>query len=222
MAVYIWAKDGEWKPDANHTRFYFPLESNANDYSWRTDITITNTSTNITYAELWWVKCANGNGSNAKITFSPNWIINRNTDTYSTFSLLFYAKSYSTGSSYTKIMEWAIQNTCYITANFQSASPLASVSTNQRHLYTVTQNKNTQLVKAYVDWVFVSQWTDTYAPRWNWANSYEQAQNLFCNRWWTQQFFNWWVREFLWENIEWTAEQVATYRTWIKKKLWIS
>lgn len=221
MWVYIWKSLTPRTPDPTRTRFYFPFESNANDYSWRTDITISTTPSNVSYASLWGVNCINGNWSSSKVLITPNWIINKNTDTYWTFGILFYANSYSTGSSYTKILEFAIQNTNYISVNFANWSPISNISTNSRHSYIQTGNKTTQTYKIYIDWVLVTSWTNTDQPRWNWTNSYEQAQYVLCNRWGNTQYFNWWVREFFAENIEWTEQQIAEYYEWIKQELGI-
>lgn len=203
----------DWKPDASRTLLYLPLESNATDYSWNSRWT---SPSNITYASLWGIMCANANWSNSKIQVTPNWFCNYNNDTYWTISMLVYLRSLATSWAWTKWIEFAIQNK----TQFVIWWGWFSEWLNKRLHVVSVRNKTDWTHKYYINWELSVSETLSDMPRWKWPNSYEQGQYLFCSRWGNNNRMNWWMRELIIENVLWSDEYIANYYKWIKNKLW--
>ena len=222
----------EWKPDASRTLLYLPLESNTNDYSGNSRTT---SATSVTFTTVGWVQSAHV-WTSWWIIVTPNGFINHSTP-YMTTSALVYVTSQTT-SARRNVFEWAIQNTLYFatklvenSSNIQVDWGNSNVASNSiipnswMHIVHTCWTPWTWYSKMYINWVLVgtaSMASDAY-PRWNRPNSYQQSQTVLNWRGWVSasQWLNWNAREIIFENIEWSDEDVSKYYQRIKNKLWI-
>ena len=230
--VYEWYEPPyEWKPDASRTLLYLPLESDATDMSGNNRTT---SPSSITYTTVGWITSAHI-WTNWWISVSPLWFIT-NTNP-KTISFLYYVTS-QTSSSRRYLMERAVKNKTYqnililgntsywnCSASNTIISTSWSVVANSWQHVVITQNNDSNDAtgyKIYINWVLNNTTSWNAKPRWSWPNSYEQVQNLFSNRDGlnTNQSLNGNVREIIFEDIEWSADDVSNYYTRIKAKLW--
>ena len=211
-----------WTPDASRTLLYLPLESNATDQSWNSRST---SPSNITYANLWWIMCANGNGSSSKIQVTPTDIVVWSTEW--TVSMLVYYTWWS--SEYRIAMNfnrygsywlgvWVYSWTYTIWGN-ASTPTLPSVTTNSWVHISYTVDSSWTIF--YINWTKVWYGTkNTSSVRWNWSNDSNWNQYLFCSRGWDNNYWKWWIREVIIEKRKRSAEDVSKYYQRIKAKLW--
>ena len=212
----------EWTPDASRTLLYLPLESNATDYSWNSRST---SPSNITYANLWWVMCANANGSSSKISVTPTTFLS-SSDTQGTMSMLVYGSSRS--STARQAIEFA-SSTSWVILRYQTNDNRTLIgwfdwfrpnpSVNNWHHIVLTFDSS--YCYCYIDgeyyWTTNRSIDDT--PIW-WRSPDVTWFNVFANRSWNTNRWSWWGRELIFENIKWSAEDVSKYYQRIKAKLW--
>ena len=219
----------EWKPDASRTLLYLPLESDTNDYSWNNR---TCTPTSVTFTTVGWVQSAHV-WTTGWIIVTPNGFVNTSLQ-YCTTSCLVYWTSAQT-SNRRNLLEWKIQNTCSIgmcaLENSTQLDAYWGVWNNPNTYVSDMVNKWTHIVmtignwvyKLYINWELKQNKTETYNyARWSRPYSYQQSQTVFNSRNWVSasQWLNWNAREIIFENIEWSADDVSKYYQRIKAKLW--
>ena len=217
----------EWKPDASRTLLYLPLESNATDYSWNS---ISTTPSNVTYASLGWVMCANANGSSSKIQLSNISFLPSDATGW-TISFLIYWTSRTVWSTYRKALEFASSN-AYIWAYYNTWNngiwcnwfnndgyiTDSDATLNSWHLITFTFDSTN--CYAYFDGVFKFWWSRYSSnPIW-WKTPDVTWFYIFCNRGWNTNRWSWWGRELIIEKVKRSAEDVSKYYQRIKAKLW--
>jgi hypothetical protein len=225
---------GGWQPWAN-TLLYLPLESDIVDKSWKTWRTFTEYAWN-TYTTVWWVASYHmGTTWWFKITqpypFQPD-----NTKPL-TFSFLFYLTTIQSSSrrliadrwttNYNRIwfairentsnIEFAIDYNDTNTVDLKSSIP----SANAWHHAVFTCS--TTAAKMYIDWALTDSSSGVANPRWRRQYWHDNTQWMFCSRDVNDytSALDWNAREVIFEEVEWTAQEVADYYTRIKTKLWI-
>lgn len=220
----------EWKPDASRTLLYLPLESNATDYSGNNRET---SPSWITYTTVWWVPSAHV-GSTWWITVISTWFIDHSTP-YMTMSALCYVTS-SSQSNNRYVVWWAMQNKASveicIVRSWHWTYPNKYLANNLCNWWDIIANQWIHIVvtgtstqyKIYINWVLKDTQTNSSGySRWNWSYSYENSQTLLNARDGvsSNQALNWNTREIIFENVEWSADDVSKYYQFIKNKLWI-
>ena len=219
------------EPTAN-TLLYLPLKSDIVDQSWQST-TRTLTSSWISFTTAWWLNCISIWSTWWLKLTSPYWLQSDLAKPI-TVSLLLYR---TTTASW-KILDMAAQNSNRQHFDFTSSGQLemfvynhnndssyaklyANFTTYQWNhvVYTITKTAS----NLYVNWVLISnwQWNPTY-PWWLRPYSRDNTQAIFCDRTVNQYYswLNWYARELIMEQVEWSADDVSNYYTWIKAKLW--
>ena len=207
---------------------YLTLESDVKDYSLNNRWTFTNSGTLGTKG---WLSCW---------CCWTSWYINLGTSATSylrtssnkfTISMLVYIDGYNSSNS--RLFEFAVQNTIWINMYHKSSwylwcSPMATwIDTTtsiwlQEWVHIVLTNDNGA-------WKLYKNWTEIWALSWAsnnwfgiWPYSYQNWCYIAASRDHTSwESLNWWLREFINENVCWSATDVSNYYTWIKNKLWI-
>ena len=225
---------GWWQPWAN-TLLYLPLENDFVDQSWQAT-TRTFTTSGLSYTTVWWVPSVHiGSYWWAKLT-TP-YPIQSDREKPLTVSLLVYVTTQSS-SSRRLILDMAAtnwswlwmalyENTSNVRVNFnnwdttQASINWAIPSANSR--FNIVATATAQSSNLYINWQLVWTWNWCQYPRWFRPYSHDNTQWIFCtrdvNRY--SQALNWNARELIMEQIEWTAQEVASYYSQIKAKLWI-
>lgn len=222
-----------WQPWAN-TLLYLPLESDVADQSWKSWRTFTTYWLSYTtvggvpsvhIGTTWWFKITQ------PYPFQPD-----NTKPL-TFSFLFYVTTVQSSSrrliadrwttDYNRIWFAFRENTSNIefaldyndTNTIDLKSPVPSANAWHHAVFTCS----TTAAKMYIDWVLTDSSSGVANPRWRWSHSYDNTQWMFCSRdvGSYAQALNWNAREVIFEEAEWTAQEVANYYTRIKSKLWL-
>jgi len=226
--IMIWDKQVRpyrYNPWSN-TLLYLPLEKDSLDYSGNN---ISTTPSNITYASLWWVMCANANGSSSKIELSEfftSWI------TAGTISFFRYFTWTQFSWAYYNLFYFRTQY-CFTWADIrENGSKFDAYIVNGSWDTTLTSNysniwKNLILtfwdgkLNAFIDWVKVK--TDITCNNNRWPQSWWDTRYVFRwspvspgNRW------KWWARELLLEKRKRTDDECVNYYNNMKSQLWIS
>jgi len=209
-----------WTPDASRTLLYLPLESNATDYSWNS---VSTTPSDVTYASLWWVMCANANGSSSKISINsdviPNWA------TAGTISAIVYLKSWTSNDS--RFIEynrpnaffWLNYNSWYAVYCVWQTGVVTTKVWEYNQWIHMLATFDSSWYEMYCNWVLVNTWSSPSNVWWNplWV---EQNRYIFSDRDGIHNFWNWWGRELILENKKRSADDVSKYYQRIKAKLW--
>lgn len=220
--IYVWDKlvrPSGWKPWAN-TLLYLPLESDTKDYSWNWR-NVTNSGT-ITYNTIWWWKWATG-GSNGYLTVTPTNFITSSL-TGGTISFRFYK---STNTTWTRAMEFAIQNNVHFLFDVQSwpvmryyvddaSNRTASILSNAFSLNVwsnIVVTLNGATIKMYKNWTLENTITSTTSsPRWIWPSTLQQGQKIFANRNGSSTWGSWnYLSNIIIENVVWGDGDVTNY-----------
>lgn len=218
-----------WKPNAN-TLLYLPLESDVVDKSgksWRTF-----TTSWISYTTVGGVPSVHiGNSWGISLT-APNPIVTT-ASTQQTISFLVY---FSDGviSSRRGVLWFTKQNNMDVQFSvLENTSKLnlygASSWATQVQILEQWVRKHIVCVNSsawayvYVNGVLISTATWSSTPRWVYGSSYEQSQTIWNVRdgLSASQWLRGNMRELIFEDRTWTAQDVANYYIWIKGKLWI-
>lgn len=219
MWVYIWTD--EWLPWEN-TIAYFPLNSNSTDVVHNISLT-SNWTTN--YTTVGWVKSAEFTKSNwlynNNFSYVPQWDLDK------TLSYRMYIKGGNTRrQGIAQIWwnsNWAVFWTgCYtwtsniIMTRYWSTSSTYTPTLNTRTNIVVTYSNSTW--KMYVNWVLQVTWSNTTAPTsWYWLYL---GQNILSSNTWDLYYWN--LSNVIFEQREWTSDQITWYYNQTKSLYWIS
>ena len=217
------------KPNAN-TLLYLPLENDVVDQSWKTPRTFSTSW--ITFTTVWWIKSA--------YAWDADYI--RLTDPYPlqtditkpiTISVLLYN---TTGQSSVRrcIVDFWVRNgnRLYLvykenSTNIQRWNQETDIygtftSYTSQWMHLVITGSKWWYFKMYMNWNLVTTGSSVIGnPRWYWPNSnayqaiLQDRDNYGNNRWLKGN-----ARELIMEQVEWSADDVSNYYTWIKAKLW--
>lgn len=233
MAIYMW-REQWWQPWAN-TLLYLPLESDFVDQSWQAT-TRTFTTSGLSYTTVWWVPSVHiGSSWWAKLT-AP-YPIQSDREKPLTVSLLVYVTTQSS-SSRRLILDMAAtdwswlwmalyENTSNVRVNFNNwGTTQASINwaiPSANSWFNIVATATAQSSNLYINWQLVWTWNWCQYPRWFRPYSWDNSQWIFCTRDANRytQALNWNARELIMEQSEWTAQEVASYYSQIKDKLWI-
>lgn len=205
-----------WKPWAN-TVAYYPLNWNANDYSWNGK---NGTASNITWNSWWDGGCASFNGSNSYINVPALSITNNltiscwiKTTQSSIWEIIQMVNSAWTQSFEFRVSSWKLNlwlwNSWYSEQGWNSSS---SINTWQWVNVIVTKSGNNYnlYINSVNDGVFTSS-------LWIWFNN---------NRIWlhtngSNSPYNWLIDNFIIENKARTASEIADYYNLTKSNYWL-
>lgn len=228
-----------WRKPTANTLAYYKLESNINDYSWNwRNWTIRNWS--LSYWTSWWSK------SVANFNWNTVFSIPNIAWTYSTYTFNVRCKPTST-TQWQEIFDnvrtentnnaylnfnWTWKELAWYTwfayqyrPNWWSNSYQNIYETIDRNIntrYNVCVIANTSWMKLYVNGTKVAQtssnWTiilNNYSSWVWWAWIWWRLSTL-------QNFFRWYLSEFIFENVNWSESDLVKYVNKTKSKYWIS
>lgn len=231
-AVYLWTTQVRlawWQPWAN-TVAYRPYQQDIDEHSGKN---YTPTGTNIVYSTLGWVQCANV-GASWWVTAVSDILDGSASRTEQTMSFWMYLKALPNWTSrYT--FEWQKQwlYSCYFLARSNNvyryewvgAGSTIDVSIPSSDIWTwvyFTLVNSASWKYMYKNGVQIWTWTWSSRPWGNRPNDYQQANNNFCDRGGTATGGNLGLRELIWENRVWTAQEISDYYDQTKWDYWIS
>lgn len=221
-----------WTPNSSRTICYYKLESNINDFSWNSrNWTIRTWS--LSYWISWWTK--NSAFFNRNTIFSiPNiaW-------TYWTYTINVWCKptwtdtwqemfdnswSWNTNNVYfnfngsTSVQEqWSSwrQNFAFQyrpnwwSSAYQTPRWIENLSINTR--YNVCVIANSSWVKLYLNWTKIWEVSASWTIVLNNYQSWSWWTWIWWRLNWMQNYFRWYMSEFIFENVNWTESDLVKY-----------
>lgn len=236
--IYIRVDEQWWQPWVN-TVFYYPLESDGNDYSWNShNLTWYWTPT---YTTSWWTKQV------VSLNGSTGGIINNLSGTYTNYTFNLWCKPTSTNTwqeifdnvyiwnsnnaylnyNWTSYEKWWYRDFAYQyrpngwTNAYQNVYWTSNRTTSM--WYNVVLTSTSSWIKIYVNGSQIATNSTTWTIILNsWYNSIWMRYNNTITPAWYQNFFNWYLSEFIFESTTRTAQEVSDYYNDTKSLYWIS
>ena len=225
--IYQWTnqvRPSGWAPDASRTLLYLPLESDATDMSWNSRTTSANS---VTYTTVGWVKSAH--------VWSGWWIsvwgsfLSQSISKRTISCLVYWTSQYNSHRRAMCNTFWSTSNmgllgkesTSYIQwwtwwVGISTESPSNAYPANQRFHIVWTWEDWANNNKLYINWEVVATANGTSIPRWYSGGSWYYVMRTDTN----DESLDGNMREMIWENVVWSAEDVSNYYNRIKAKLW--
>lgn len=223
MNIYVW--NNEWLPWEN-TVAYYPLESDANDYSgnW-----YNGSWASPSYAKSWTtINVAYFNGSYIDL---PNFRITEDNTTINV-----WVKSTSTQSRQ-EIFDsndgsWSTTSTTYLNYNWTSSWQYAIQHAQPNAWYWLAYTSwwpfqdiwknicvvmNTSWIKIYMNWVLQSTSSSL-----SWKMVWTPNASIWWRGYQNTNFFRWYISHFIWENNNWADSEILNYYNSTKSNYWIS
>lgn len=221
-----------WRKPTTDTLLYLPLESDVVDMSWKSWRTFTTSS--ISYTTVWWVQSIHV-WTSWWIKLTSPYPLQSDITKPLTVSVLIYRTwtwnwnildMASTGHQRLNctirswniwIAPWEFNSS---TDNFYARLSTPQ-ETNKRFLITYTIS--TTATKLYIDWELKQSWNWWRYPRSYWNRNRDNTQWILSDRsvWTYNTWLNWNARELIIEEKERTADDISSYNSYIKNKLWI-
>jgi hypothetical protein len=241
--IYVWENlvRPVWKP-WNNTIFYYPLETNINDYSWNNrNWTIQVWS--LSYTTSWWTKNV------AQFNWNTIFSIPNIAWTYSTYTFNVWCKPTSTNTWQEFFSNIWTGNTNNVYSNFNWTAyelgwwkrdfafqyrPNGWSNTYQNLYWTVNRDINTwynvciiwnsSWVKIYLNWTQIVSWNTNWTivlnnhTNWQW---WTHIWWRYDNNWQYKNYLHWYLSEFIFENKTWSATEVSDYYNNSKFLYWL-
>ena len=209
-----------WRHPWANTIAYYPLETDANDYSWNSRDATNNWATFTTEG---WVDCASFSDGTTKISLPALWTL-----TTLTASVWFKTININPDSVILQIAPstndenfvlgcnnwtWALSRYTWTSYNITDWNVSDWTWHNMVGTYT-----SSWWAKLYVDWVYI--WDDSTATTVSWDLGYSFI-------WWHQSWQSWYayigyISNVILEDKEWTSTEVSDYYDETKWDYWIS
>lgn len=206
--MYVWVDVSWWQPWAN-TLAYYPLESDANDYSWNNNNW---TNYGVTFSNVWGVDCAVFTSSSTKILLPWLWSFTnltmsawfKTTASYSGSTILMLAPSSDDKNIDLSINNWTARLSRYTWYSYNITDGTVNNWVWHNMIGTYT---STWWTKLYVDWVYIG--SDS-------TNTQVKSDNWYSAIWWhpwgySWATFDWNISNVIIETVEWTAQEVSDY-----------
>lgn len=229
MGVYLYSN--EWLPSDN-TILYLPLESNATDYSWNNRST---TASWLTYSTYWGVTCAYNSWSGYinLTTSAADYLVPSSWE--ATANIRIYRGANETSKNRC-IFEWEVQNKIWMNFNVLNSTYypryITTWSSDKWWAFGTTSiplNTWTNLclrikngsAECFLNWQYV--WVQSSLNN-NWFGAWSRSDEQWCylltNRGANSNgVFKWGAREFIYESIYWSNENISNYYTQSRAKL---
>lgn len=217
---------GEREPNVN-TVWYRPLESDCKDYSWNW---YDGTWSSPSYTKSWTINnVAYFNGSYidlstfritednttinvwVKSTSTNSWqeVFDANDDSGSTTSVTYFWYNWPWGVSNQYWMQHAVPWWSYWVA-YTSWWPFQDVWKN------ICVVMNTSWIKIYMNWVLQSTSSNL-----SWRMVWTPDASIWWRKHWNENFFRWYISEFIWENKARTTKEILNYYNSTKWNYWL-
>lgn len=227
-----------WRKPTANTLAYYKLESNINDYSWNwRNWTIRTWS--LSYWTSWWSK------SVANFNWNTVFSIPNIAWTYSTYTFNVRCKPTSTTQWQEMFNNARADNTNNVYLNFNwTWKELAwytwfayqyrpnwwsntyqniyeTINRNINTRYNVCVIANTSWMKLYVNGTMVAQTSTTWKIILNNYSSWVWGAWIWWRLSTLQNFFRWYLSEFIFENVNWSESDLVKYVNKTKSRYWL-